>query len=342
VARSLPSDRLECADQIPSPNAFLNPDDARCELNLEQLKLMHNWYDQASLTLALDESLARSALWNRVVPMLAFEHPFLMHGILAVSVVYVACSRAEMRDSHLLMARQHHKLGSRLLQHPSISQSPPHSQSSQEAKVVFIIMNIVLSLALAERTGYAEQDLNTFIDWLITLRSSFALAHKFYNESLHHGESRISALLRRREDGPSELSTLDEGLTASLDLLDASNRASETASPVDKEHITGAIAKSKLWMRLVSLQPQTALFIATCAVDMTDDFFRLAKEGNPAALITMAHLLVQMCHAPKKRFWGDWFEATVAMIVEVLPIDQRRQNLGWVLKQVDIAHFSFK
>lgn len=342
MARSLPPGGLECADQTPSPNASSQSDHAGCELNIEQLKLMHNWYDQASLTMALDESQARSALWSRVVPMLALEYSFLMHGLLAVSAAHLACIQPEMRDGYLPVAHKHHKLGYSLFQHPGVPESPAHAQSLQEAKVTFTIMNIVLSLALAERTGHAEQDLDTFIDWLILLRPSFESAHRFYDESLSYGESRISSLLRRAEDAPPELSALDEGVAASLDLLDARNRENDTTSPVEKEHIAGAIAKIKLWMRLVSLRPQTALFIATCAIDINDDFFRLAKQRNPAALVAMAHFLVPMCHAPKKWFWGDWFETAISMIAQVLPIGQWRHNLEWVLEQVDISHLSFK
>lgn len=342
VIRSLPPGKLEYADPTPLPDAFSQLDYTDGQLNLQQLRLMHNWYDQTASTMALDDSEVRGALWSKAVPTLAIDNPFLMHGLLAISAAHVAYSRAEMRDSYLSVARKHRELGHRSLQTLDAPKSSTQAHCLQEATAAFILMNTVLSLALAGRTGHAERDLNTFIDWLIFLRTSLELAHRFYEQSLHYGESRISALIRHSEDGPTELSALDKGVIASLDLLDARNRASDTTSPVDIEHISGAIAKIKLWIRLVSLRPQTALFISTCTTDLSDDFFRLAKEGNPVSLIAMAHFLVPMCHAPRKWFWGDWFDAAIAAIVQVLPIDQWHENLGWVLEQVDISRFSFK
>lgn len=291
--------------------------------------------------MALDDSEARITIWTKVVPTLAVDHEFLMHGLLAVSAAHLAHTRPGFKDQYLPVAHQHHHRGLDLFQKLQVVEtSSAHAQSLQEAKVTFILMNIVLSLALTERTHGAGRNLDSFTDWLVSLRSSFRLAHQFYNDIVENPDNSIAALIRQAEDGPVELSSLDNELETSLDLLDARNRISaenNTSSIVDREHISDAIAKTKLWMRLVSLRPRNALFVASCAINLGDDFFRLIKQRNPEALIVMAHFLVPMCRMPKRWFWDGWFEGTIATIIELLPGEEWYIHLRWVLEQVGVT-----
>ncbi|KAH8668688.1 hypothetical protein BX600DRAFT_261678 [Xylariales sp. PMI_506] len=340
LIRSLPSGTVEDADPTPLPALSPRMENDGYELNLRQLKLMHHWYDQAYLTMALDESQTRSTLWNRVVPMLATDHPFLMHGLLAVSAAHIAHNRTDLRDSYLPVARRHYGLGLQLFEDLGAPESPAEVQSLHEAKVVFVLMSTILSLAFTARTGCAERDIDICIELLVFLCASLELAHKFYKESLNYGgTSRISVLLHRPEDGPSELLSLDGDTEASLDLLNAKAQRNETASPADKEQICNTIAKIKLWIRLVSLRPQKAFFTVTGARNFSKDFLRLVGEKDPASLIVVAHFLVPLCHAPRKWYWHDWFEAVIAAIAHVLPSDEWRSHLGWVSEQVDVSRF---
>lgn len=272
--------------------------------------------------------------------MLAIEYPFLMHGLLAVSAAHIAHTEPESEASHLAMAHQHHDCGLELFKQLDAADASSLAPGLQEAKVMFILMRTVLSLALVKLTRDAESDLNSFAEWLATLGTSFRSAHQLYNEVLDRPESRISALLRRPEDGPEELSTLDEDLAASLDMLDARNRANGYTLPVDREHVSEAIAKIKLWMSLVSLRPRTAIFVAMGAMNLGDDFFRLLRQRNPEVLILMAHFLVPMSRMPKRWFWEGWFDGTIAAILHILPTEEWQQNLGWVRENVNVSDCS--
>ncbi|ETS74040.1 hypothetical protein PFICI_13906 [Pestalotiopsis fici W106-1] len=289
--------------------------------------------------MALDDSSPRIAIWTQVVPTLAVDHAFLMHGVLAVSAAHLARTRPNQRDRYLPIAHEHHDRGLELFQELDRAGIPSANvHSLHEAKITFKLMQVVLSLALTEPTRDADQDLDSFTDWLVSLRFFFRTAHQLY-DGLGGRESRITALLRRAEDGPPELSRLDEGLEKSLNLLDAKNRTSENnTSAIDKEHISDAIAKTKLWMRLVSLRPRTALFVATCAINLGADFFRLVKQRNPEALMVMAHFLVPMCRMPKRWFWDGRFDGIIATIVKMLPAEDWQVHLKWVLGQVDISN----
>ncbi|KAF7532896.1 hypothetical protein G7054_g7526 [Neopestalotiopsis clavispora] len=333
--------RLVYTRQSLLPDDLSKQAEPSCDLSITQLKLLQNWHSEAAVTMALDDSEARIMIWTKVVPTLAVDHEFLMHGLLAVSAAHLAHTRPSFKDQYLPVAHQHHHRGLDLFQKLQVVEaSSAHVQCLQEAKVTFILMNIVLSLALTERPHDARRNLDSFTDWLVSLRSSFKSAHQFYNNVVENPENRIAALLRRAEDGPVELSSLDVGLETSLDLLDARNRISaekKTSSKVDREHISDAIAKTKLWMRLVSLRPRNALFVASCAINLGDDFFRLVKQRKPEALIVMAHFLVPMYRIPQRWFWDGWFEGTIATIVEMLPDEEWRVHLRWVLEQADIT-----
>lgn len=285
--------------------------------------------------MALDDSPARIAIWTEVVPMLAIDYPFLMHGLLAVSAAHIAHTEPKLGASHLAIAHRHHDLGLELVRQLDATGASSPAPALQEAKVMFILMKTVLSLALVERTGDAEGDLNSFAEWLAMLGTSFRSAHQLYNEVLDRPESRISALLRRPEDGPATLSTLDKDLAASLDMLDARNRANGYTLPVDREHVSEAIAKIRLWMSLVSLRPRTAIFVAMGAMNLGDELFRLVKQRNPEALILMAHFLVPMNRMPKRWFWEGWFDGSIAAILHILPTEEWQEHLKWVRENVN-------
>ncbi|KAK6209352.1 hypothetical protein LQW54_006339 [Pestalotiopsis sp. IQ-011] len=290
--------------------------------------------------MALDDSRARIAIWTEVVPMLSIEHPFLMHGLLAVSAAHIAHTEPDLRSSYLAIAHIHHDRGLELFQQLDAACASRPAPGLQEAKVMFILMKTVLSLALVERTRDAEGDLDSFADWLATLSTSFRSAHQLYNEVLNRPDSRISALLRRPEDGPAELSTLDEDLAASLDMLDARNRANGYTLPVDREHVSEANSNIKLWMSLVSLRPRTAIFVAMGAMNLGDEFFRLVRQRNPEALILMAHFLVPMSRMPKRWFWEGWFDGTIVAILRILPTEEWQKHLKWVRENVNASDCS--
>lgn len=329
--------RTPSINQSGQDDGFAKQDHYSCDLNLQQLKLLQHWHHQVAVTMALDDSQARIAIWTEVVPMLAIDYPFLMHGLLAVSAAHIAHTEPKLAASHLAIAHRHHDLGLESFRQLVAAGTSSPALSLQEAKVMFVLMKTVLSLALVKRTGDAEGDLNSFADWLATLGTSFRSAHQLYNEVLDRPESRISALLRRPQDGPATLSTLDEDLASSLDMLDARNRANGYTLPVDREHVSEAIAKIRLWMSLVSLRPRTAIFVAMGAMNLGDDFFRLVRHSNPEALILMAHFLVPMSRMPKRWFWEGWFDGTIAAILHILPPEEWQEHLKWVRENVNAS-----
>ncbi|KAF7591717.1 hypothetical protein BBP40_001161 [Aspergillus hancockii] len=88
----------------PSPGVLPAP-----PLPLLELELLHHWHTVAGASLALNETV--QDLFRVTVPGLALSHPFLMHGLLAVSALHISqkCP-AERRPKYTEVAISHNNL----------------------------------------------------------------------------------------------------------------------------------------------------------------------------------------------------------------------------------------
>ncbi|KAG7663619.1 UPC2 [[Candida] subhashii] len=65
------------------------PSDPSETLNMMDLKLMFHYTSQVASTIT-GAGISETNIWNTDIPMLAFEHPFLMHSLLAFSATHLS------------------------------------------------------------------------------------------------------------------------------------------------------------------------------------------------------------------------------------------------------------
>ena len=73
-------------------------------LRMEELELLHHFTTETCLTLSDREE--SHYLWRVVVPQIAFQHEFLMRGILAIAALHLSSLRPFMQDSYTHIAVQ--------------------------------------------------------------------------------------------------------------------------------------------------------------------------------------------------------------------------------------------
>ncbi|KAL2864921.1 uncharacterized protein BJX67DRAFT_373558 [Aspergillus lucknowensis] len=87
-----PSPDFSLLSQLQSTNSANNGDNPLLPLNICDLELMLQWVNATHALLSRNQKT--EDIWRTYVPEEGLSHPFLMHGILALSAVHIARTRA--------------------------------------------------------------------------------------------------------------------------------------------------------------------------------------------------------------------------------------------------------
>lgn len=96
-------------------------------LNLHDLELIMHWNHDTHRAFACNGRT--SMVWSKIVPQEALSHPFLMHGVLALSALHLSRKdpHSSRRSMNLIAATKHHKEALGLF-HKQLAN--PHSESA--------------------------------------------------------------------------------------------------------------------------------------------------------------------------------------------------------------------
>ena len=117
--QSMPSLQASSTNQSPSPallhsqqSLFDGPRSQLPSLQMAELELLHHFTTETCYTLS--DRPESHELWRITVPQVAFQHDFLMRGILAISSLHLSCLRAEKQThwGHLAAKQQDAALSS--------------------------------------------------------------------------------------------------------------------------------------------------------------------------------------------------------------------------------------
>jgi hypothetical protein len=88
------------SDETPAPSATT--------FVIDDLALLHHWTLSASLDIV--KSTGGDHYWQRLFPQIAFQHPFVMHGILSLSALHLAYRQPPERQRLVCIAAYHHNI----------------------------------------------------------------------------------------------------------------------------------------------------------------------------------------------------------------------------------------
>jgi hypothetical protein len=92
------------------------------KFEVKDLELFHFFLTETSITVS--ESPNRRNLWQQVVPQLAFNHHFLLRGILSFATLHLAHTQPERKASLLTEASSHDDIGMGLFQKEILAITP--------------------------------------------------------------------------------------------------------------------------------------------------------------------------------------------------------------------------
>ncbi|KAL1969762.1 hypothetical protein VTN77DRAFT_8315 [Rasamsonia byssochlamydoides] len=145
VSLSPESDPLYILD----PSAYQRDGRLASDLHLHDLELMHHYSTVSYKTISESENFA--APFQTVVPKIAVTHPFLMHGILALSALHlIQLNRGSDRcKDYVELATSHQSLALALFRKELNNINPSNCQ----AMFAFSSIATVLAFAFAQSTG---------------------------------------------------------------------------------------------------------------------------------------------------------------------------------------------
>ncbi|KAL4940669.1 hypothetical protein BDV06DRAFT_213312 [Aspergillus oleicola] len=209
--------------------------------------------------------------WQVVIPKVAYSYEFLMHGILGLSALHLACLKPERYNHYLAGAGFHMSLG--LRSYRRILQSP----SSDNCYALFCFSSLIMVYIYAYPTDPPESCRANGIDSIIELlklcRGTLVLLPYFDRIR----QSPLKQLFMREftMDYANELSTFFQA----LDRLKASFICIENAPP--------PLECGMLYMWPLSVEEQ---------------FFTFLRQRHPVALVLLAFYCAQL-----RAFEDYWF-----------------------------------
>ncbi|KIW15408.1 hypothetical protein PV08_05454 [Exophiala spinifera] len=313
-----PSISIRSAGSRASPIHSITPLLQFTTLERDRLRLMHH-YDRftsetvADLVLPTPEGVD---IMRYYVPELAFEHDFLLHGILALSSLHLALLSLDNADTqglerHSSLATYHHGCAIQIFNH-NLANSADHNI---DALFLFSSLVVMCSLGFQRVTqGSREKSLAQIVEMLNLLRGTGTIAKSGFDKLV---QGRLSPLFgqmnRALAGGPGELSECAE--TVLSNLLD---RALKTASP-QRELYIDALAALRLNLEFASAVsiPHRAP-ISTFPVISPAGFFQLVAAGDSLALALVANYGI-ILHWLRGNIWlGEWGKQTSGTIKTAL------------------------
>lgn len=293
-------------------------------------------------TIATNTSVEK--LWQAVLPHEAIAHPFLTHGLLALSALHAAATSDESREESIESAQSHYSQAVRDLQ--QAAKSP--DQSTCDAVFAMCHIDLVYSFALPLTM---ESPSNNPIDDLcqilthIQTSSPTTTAANNNNNNNNNSRSKESALSPFHPHAPSAHESQMPN-TSQL-AITALTRLNNTLSQQDPSHSTStytttiahlASSLKTLLCTSSSNSEETTPPLSTMqwTYHVPAEFLPLARQRRPFALVLLAHYAV-MLHAMRASWWvGEWGERVIRQCGLGLG-GELRGALGWVVDATGVV-----
>ncbi|PYI20896.1 Zn(II)2Cys6 transcription factor [Aspergillus violaceofuscus CBS 115571] len=296
------------------------------ELNIQDLELMMQWCTTTYRSVSRNSTV--EGIWQGVVPREAMRHPFLMHGILALSALHLASATSSntgaSKEDYLRTAKSHQQQAV-----AGLAKVADHLDRSN-CNAAFALSSIMVVFAFAFQ-GNPIPTVNTQSNALDALMDIFQFTRGSIDvqgeiiEWVADGE--FSALLEYDNSQPKMPDT------SRLAIMSLSRRNTNLAikDPTHEKDVYDATI-NHLGFSLDKLARggETMIIAFQWIFRIPSRYVELVRERKPFALAILAHYAV-IIHSLRGHWWiGEWGTRLIRDIGQHLDAGWR-ESISWVI-----------
>ncbi|KAJ5121098.1 uncharacterized protein N7515_009059 [Penicillium bovifimosum] len=323
--RTEAADSFKILSQLGSENAETS---TASTLNLHDLELIMQWCTTTFHTLSRSERT--DPIWRDLVPKEALSHPFLMHGILALSALHLARTGPELsqRPSYLNRAVAHQN------QALALFRGMLGDVKESNAKAMFAFAGIVVIYTFAFPHTPDTQDPWSCIDDLYQVLvltrgvQQVIRAPRDFRDFLWL--SSFGPVLQVLE----VRGTMPEDASVMLRRLHEANEVCKTRNVDHELEVYGdAIANLEEMLSWCYGGMRANTIAGRWAIRLPARFMELLRERDPLALVMLAHYGVLLQYL-EHRWCFDELCVRVSKAVWAILDEQWRPLVEWAMKEI--------
>lgn len=302
------------------------------DLHLRDLELMHHYCLESYKTISQDAEFAQP--FQREVPKIAISHPFLMHGILALSSLHLAylSKHGDRVNEYVELAAGHQTLALALFRKELDNITP----SNSAALFVFSSIATVLAFASPQITGmHSLSPIDEMLQISTLCRGIAEILQKSKGWMANSSDSWVTDMLSSRNRSV-EMQPLPADIEAKLSLVyklnaDLTRTGFNIEEAVACEEAITALSSS--FQQLHSGYDSITIF--RWPIVIKPILFTHMRDRRPMALVALAHFCI-LLHKVDDRWWVEgWPRLLVRSIYDVLDVSWR-EHIRWPMETLGL------
>lgn len=305
-------------------------------LGMTDLRLLHNWTFEAYK--GFGDTIKEDSFWQIEVPQLAFTHPSLMHGLLAISCLHLARRSRDRRTHYPTIAAEHQNKA--LPAYRSIISDLERNRTEQEGLAVVAFTRLTTIYAILSPIATDSQ----------LSKASRAIAHAVESFSLLRGGAKIVAVVGDSSEGCTMTSitrALSDDINLSLNpedarlaLLEPSISRDLGVSPLGADDRSQVISNALYLLRrcfailyLPSKPVRIVRALKMWVGSIPNTYLEMLRELRSGALVVLARWCIMLKRAETTWYLQGSAENIMSVIAGVLN-EEWRARIAWPLQVV--------
>ena len=314
----------------PAPRSLAESSDVWAP-SLVDLELMHQF--SAFTSVGMTDNPTHNHLWAAVIPKMAFQHPFLLHGMLSLAALHRRTQATEFQQHALLeIARDHQQM--------ALSDYIPTlgDITSDNCHALFACSQIISAVSYALlQLSKGQNSARDFIQGIVAvfdlLIGSVVIAMEGREwlrqgdlaSMLGHGPSLLDWNMMPLSEEPK--AALDS-LTERLQRMSPPRRSPGSSEPGVTDSYVSALQKLvPLFPRLPEVTPRISTVIGW-PVFLDASYIAMLKREEPAALVVLAYYGVTL-HKLTHLWWLSGLGARLVQAVTEIVGEEWAPYLIW-------------
>ena len=285
----------------------------------DNLRLMHHFTTSAHRSIA--PSPGAVAVWRDLVPQLAFEYDFLLHGVLAFSALHLALTSQVNRLANSALALRHYTAALALFR----PQLDSITSSNIYSLFAFSCVVPVYIFGYPHVSQFPTNPLPEMLEMMSVMRGCANIVGSGFQWL---DSSPFKHLLLQPTDPSQALATeIEDALTG---LQERNNQT--TTSPALRDAYATAI--ETLWesFKVADNMPGEQATALPFPVKLSAEVLMKMQEGDPMALIILAHYAVTLHWLDTVPWMAGWGSKTINAVNETVG-EEWRAYMAWALQE---------